>query len=239
MLAITRRVLWLLPLGVFVFVFPVVLEAGGGMTGFLGTYVGIQCGLVLAITLLLYPVTSIFGRIPLADFARGVAPAQLVAGSTRSSIAALPALVQGGRERMRLPSSATGVVLPLAIALFKLSRTVSAPLRLLVLAQVYDIPLAAGTIGIFLATVILLSFGTVGLPSGVLPVPTLPAYVAAGMPIEGVLILEAVDAIPDIFKTVLNVTGDMSAATILARGRRDAVGSAAPNGEPLLLPDAA
>ena len=45
----------------------------------------------------------------------------------------------------------------------------------------------------------------------------LPAYIAAGIPIEGVVILEAVDAIPDMFKTVLNVTGDMSAAAILAR----------------------
>ena len=113
--------------------------------------------------------------------------------------------------------TATGVVLPLAVALFKLSRTVSAPLRLFVLAHVYQIPLSAGTVAIFLVTIVRLSFGTVGLPSGVLPIPTLPAYLAAGILIEGVVILEAVDAIPDIFKTVLNVTGNMSAATILAR----------------------
>ena len=40
---------------------------------------------------------------------------------------------------------------------------------------------------------------------------------AAGIPIEGIIVLEAVDTIPDIFKTLLNVTGDMSAATILSR----------------------
>ena len=59
-----------------------------------------------------------------------------------------------------------------------------------------------------------------GLPSGLLAIPTLPAYMAAGIPIEGVVILEAVDAIPDVFKTVLNVTADMSAATILSRSER-------------------
>ena len=212
--------LWFLPPGVFVLVFPIVLEAGGGVTGFLGVYVAIQCALVLAMILLLYPLTSALGRVSLRDFARGVAPAQLVAASTRSSIASLPALIQAGRDRLRLPATATGVVLPLAVALFKLSRTVSAPLRLLVLAEVYQVPLAAGTVAIFLATIIVLSFGTVGLPSGVLPIPTLPAYMAAGIPIEGVVILEAVDAIPDIFKTVLNVTGDMSVATILSRNGR-------------------
>jgi Na+/H+-dicarboxylate symporter len=82
---------------------------------------------------------------------------------------------------------------------------------------VYHVPLGATTVAVFLVTIILLSFGTVGLPSGILPIPTLPAYIAAGIPIEGVVILEAVDAIPDMFKTVLNVTGDMSAAAILAR----------------------
>ena len=222
-LALTRWVLWLLPLGVFALVFPIVLEAGGGVTGFLGKYVVLQCLLVTAVILLLYPVTSVLGRTSLSAFARGVAPAQLVAASTRSSIASLPALVQGGRDRLGLPAAATGVVLPLAVALFKLSRTVSAPLRLYVLAQLYHIPLTVTTVSIFIVTIILLSFGTVGLPSGVLPIPTLPAYVAAGIPIEGVVILEAVDVIPDIFKTALNVTGDMSAATILSRSSRDTV----------------
>jgi Na+/H+-dicarboxylate symporter len=224
MLRLTRWILWLMPLGVFVLIFPIVLGAGGGVAGFLGSYVVIQCALVLLVTLLLYPVTSGLGRIPLSAFARGVAPAQLVAASTRSSIASLPALIQGGRERLRLPPSATGVVLPLGVALFKLSRTVSAPLRLFVLAHVYQIPLSATTLAIFTITIIILSFGTVGLPSGAVPLPTLPAYVAAGIPIEGVVILEAVDAIPDIFKTVLNVTGDMSVATILSRSSRGDLG---------------
>ena len=220
MLRLARGLLWFLPVGVLVLVFPIVLEGGGGVTGFLGLYVAIQCALVLAVILLLYPLTAALGRVSLREFARGALPAQLVAASTRSSIASLPALVQAGRDRLRLPPAATAVVLPLAVALFKLSRTVSAPLRLLVLAEVYHVPLAAGTVAIFLVTIIVLSFGTVGLPSGVLPIPTLPAYLAAGIPIEGVVILEAVDAIPDIFKTVLNVTGDMSAATILSRRDR-------------------
>lgn len=220
MVELTRRLLWLLPAGVFVLVFPIVLEAGSGMTGFLGLYVVIQCALVLMVILLLYPVTAFLGRVPVFEFARGVSPAQLVAASSRSSLASLPALVQGARDRLHLPAPATGVVLPLAVALFKLSGTASAPLRLFVLAKVYDIPLSLGTVAIFLVTIIVLSFGTVGLPSGLLAIPTLPAYMAAGIPIEGVVILEAVDAIPDVFKTVLNVTADMSVATILSRSDR-------------------
>jgi len=62
---------------------------------------------------------------------------------------------------------------------------------------------------------LLISFATPGIPGGNPGVPTLPAFLAAGVPAEGVLILDAVDAIPDIFKTVLNVTADLSVATIV------------------------
>ena len=45
-----------------------------------------------------------------------------------------------------------------------------------------------------------------------------PLFVAIGLPPEGIGILIAVDAIPDVFSTVLNVTGDLAAATIIQRG---------------------
>ena len=48
-----------------------------------------------------------------------------------------------------------------------------------------------------------------------------PLFLAIGLPPEGVGILIAVDALPDVFATVLNVTGDMTAAVLVARGERD------------------
>jgi proton glutamate symport protein len=68
--------------------------------------------------------------------------------------------------------------------------------------------------------VLILSFSAVGVPGGGSAFRSLPAYLAAGIPIEVYVILEAVDTIPDIFKTLTNVTGDMSAAAILSRGDR-------------------
>ena len=47
-----------------------------------------------------------------------------------------------------------------------------------------------------------------------------PLFVAIGLPVEGIGILIAVDAIPDTFSTVLNVTGDLAAAALVARGDR-------------------
>jgi len=219
MLIAVRWILALTPVGVFAFSLAFALGAGGAAVGVLGAWAVIGSGLSLLATLLLYPLTALLGRASAREFARAVAPAQLVAATTRSSIAALPALVQGGREHLRLPDAATGLVLPLGISLFKLNRTVSSTAKFVFLAHVCGVSLSAAHLTTFLLTVGILSFSTAGVPSrGTLR--SLPAYLAAGIPLEAVVLVDTVEAIPDVFGTVLNVTGDMSAATLLSRGSR-------------------
>jgi proton glutamate symport protein len=217
MLTVVQWILIGTPLGVFALTYSPALRSGAGAAGMLGAFVVLVCALIVVFTLLLYPVTALFGRIPMRTFARGVAPAQLVALSTRSSIASLPALIDGATRTLKLPATATGFVLPLTVAVFKMNRPISTTAKLLFVAHVYNVPLHASTIVVFLATVILLSFTAVGVPDGGVAFTTLPAYLAAGLPIEAIVVLEATTTIPDIFKTLLNVTGDMSAAAILSR----------------------
>jgi Na+/H+-dicarboxylate symporter len=88
---------------------------------------------------------------------------------------------------------------------------------LLFLAHAFGVPLGVDRILVFVGTIFLISFATLGIPGGNPGVSTLPAFVAAGVPVEGVLILDAVEVIPDIFKTVTNVTADMSVAGIVTR----------------------
>jgi proton glutamate symport protein len=224
MLILVRWVLLLTPVGVFVFSLSLALETGGTAAGLLGAFVLIQCVGMLVVTGLLYPLTALLGRVPVRAFARALAPAQVVAVSTRSSIASLPALIQGARDHLRLPGTATGFVLPLSSSLFKLNRTTSSTIKLLFLAHIYGIDLSPMAVVSFVAAIILLSFSSVGVPGGGVAFRTVPVYLAAGVPIEGIVILETVDAIPDIFKTLLNVTGQMSAATLLSRGHPQVAG---------------
>ena len=220
--ALLILVRWLLvatPIGVFALSYGLGRESGLGALGVLGGLVALQCGLMVAFTLLLYPISAVLGRVSVGAFARAILPAQLVALTTRSSIASLPALVEGA-HKLRLPASATTFVLPLTVSLFKVNRTISSTSKLLFLAHVYGIPLTASTIATFVATVVVMSFSSAGLPGGGAAFKTLPAYIAAGLPIEGIVLAEAVETIPDIFKTVLNVTGDLSAATLLSRAHR-------------------
>jgi len=228
MMILVRWLLAFTPVGVFALSYVLGRETGFEAAGVLGGLILLQCGVMTLFMLLLYPVSAILGRVSIGAFARAVAPAQLIALSTRSSIAALPALVEGGRTHLRLPESGTSFVLPLTVSLFKVNRTISACSKLLFLAYVYGVPLTGGKVVAFVAVVVALSFSSVGVPNGGSAFKTLPAYLAAGLPIEGIILAEAVETIPDIFKTLLNVTGDMSAATLLSRGSRVAALAGSP-----------
>jgi proton glutamate symport protein len=219
MMVVIGWVLAVLPIGVFSLCVDFASRVGLGVTGVIASYVVLLCAALVLAALLLYPLTGLAGRVSIARFARAVAPAQAVAVSTRSSLAALPALVEGARRHLALPDSATGFVLPLSVGVFKLNRTVSSPLKLLFLAHVFGIRLQPEQLAAFLAIQVALSFSTAGVPS-MGTVRSIPAYVAVGIPLEGVVLLDAMEAIPDVFKTLLNVTGDMSAAAILSRGER-------------------
>lgn len=223
--ATMRVVGWLLlltPVGVLALCFGLGRGAGLGAAGLMTFYVLLYAVVNTLFILLLYPLTAALGRTSMRRFARAVAPAQLVASSTRSSMAALPALVEGGRTHLGLPVSATGFVLPLSLSTVKVSLTVGVPLKVVFLAHIFGLHVSPGQMVALAGMLLLLNFTTVGLPSGGGPFRTLPAYVAVGMPIEGVVILEAIDLIPDIFKTLVNVTADLSMATILTRSDRPA-----------------
>lgn len=218
MMVMIRWILVGTPVGVFALILEMALGAGTGAAGILLAWVLFVSGLLVVFTVLLYPLTVVLGRTTLRQFARAAAPAQAVALGTRSSIAALPALVEGGREHLRFGAPVTGFVLPLCVSTFKQNRTISSTGKLLFLAHVFGVSLTMGDIFAFFLVVLLLSFSAVGVPRGGAAFTTLPAYLAAGIPIQGIVILEAVETIPDIFKTLINVTADMSVATVASLG---------------------
>ncbi|MCU0292206.1 MAG: dicarboxylate/amino acid:cation symporter [Thermoanaerobaculaceae bacterium] len=219
-LHVVAWILWMTPLAVFALVLRLALHIGLDTLGLLWFYVLIVCGWMLAVTCALYPVSAALGRTSLGTFAKAVAPAQMVAVSTRSSLMSLPALVEGGREHLHLSPSATGFVLPLCTSIFKMSTMTAEPVRYLFLAHLFGVPITLKTSAIFLVTLTFLSFSGVGIPGGGSGFDTLPAFVAAGIPIEGLVLVVAVDTIPDIAKTVINVTGHMSVATLVTRSDR-------------------
>jgi proton glutamate symport protein len=216
MLVLVRWIILAAPLGVFALVLPLAVHAGGTLAGAIGFYVAAYSIASIAVTLLLYPVAAIGGRIPLRRFARAALPPQLIAFSSSSSIASLPALVETAEKNLQLPERITGFVLPLAVSTFKIAGPVSWTIGALFIGWFYDVPLHANRIATIAFAAVFLAFAVPGIPRGAFIMLT-PLFLAIGLPAKGIGILIAVDAIPDVFATVLNTTGHLVAAVLVAR----------------------
>ena len=216
MFVLVRWIIAIAPLGIFALVLPLATHAGPSLVGAIGFYIVAYAGASVAMTLLLYPVVALAGGIPVRRFARAALPAQLIAFSSSSSIASLPALVESAELGLGLSNRVTGFVLPLSVSVFKLAAPVSWTVGALFVGWFYGVPLHAKELATIAFAAVFLAFASPGVPRGAFIMLT-PLLVAIGLPPEGVGILIAVDAIPDTFATVLNVTGDLAAVAIVAK----------------------
>lgn len=221
MMVLVSWVILAAPIGVFALAVGLATRLGGSAVGALGFYVLAICAFFLGTTILLYPLAVIVGGVSLRSYAKAISPAQAVALSTRSSLASLPALIDVSEKRLKLPSAVGGFVLPLAVSTFKMSTPITHLCGALFLSQLYGVPLSGAQMLVIAALGVVLSFSSPGIPSGSLII-MMPVLAYVGLPAEGVGILIAVDVLPDATKTVLNVTGDIVAATIVARHSGDA-----------------
>ena len=217
--AMTVIVGWLIaiaPLGVFALAMTLVVRTGLGAVRALALYIVLLSGVIVLVTLLLYAVAVFAGRQPLARFARALVPPQVIAFSARSSLAALPAMVESARTRLALPAPVISFVLPLAVTTLRLSTPIMWGVSLPFLARLYGIHIGPDQLALLIGSGILLSFSVPGLPSASIFLMG-PFITGLGIPIEAIGLLVAADSIPDLFKGVLNVTGHMTSAAVVAR----------------------
>jgi Na+/H+-dicarboxylate symporter len=209
-------VLALAPIGVFALTLPLATQMGVALVGALGYYVVIVSATSLVLALALYPVVALTTGVTIRQFARAAAPAQAVAFSASSSLASLPALIEGAESRLVLPSAITGFALPLAVSMFKFVSPVATLTAVFVTSRLYGVAIAPAQLIPTVAVAALITIGTPGIPGGGL-LAGVPVFVTAGLPAEAIGFFLAVDAIADRFRAPANATADLAAATFLAR----------------------
>jgi len=223
MIVIVRWVLWVAPLGVFALILSVCARTGLGMLSALGVYVLVECVLYLAVTLLMLVVAVAWGGERFRRFAAALVPAQVVALSTQSSLASLPAMLESADSRLGYPKQVTALVLPMAVTLCRLTSPVQYVTSAAFIAWAYGIDLSAAQLAAGAVLAIVISLGSVGLPGQVTFIATnLPVAQAMGVPLSPLGLMLAVDTLPDALATLGNVTADLTAACVVARqSRRD------------------
>ena len=217
MIVIVHWVLWAAPVGIFALVLALTARAGLGMLQALGIYILLECALYVLAVLLLIVVAVTVGKRRFRHFMAGLVPVQAVAASTQSSLATLPAMLDSAQNRLGIPARVSGLVLPMAVSLFRITSPIQYLATACFIAWALGVDLSATQLATGVALSVLVSMGSVGLPGQAIFLATnLPVTSAMGLPIAPLPVLMAVDAIPDVLATVGNVTGDMTATAVVA-----------------------
>lgn len=208
-------VMKLAPIGIFALVFPLAATLGLAAITALGAFIFIASGLIVLLTLLLYVLVAFTTSVKPGEFARALAPVQIIGFSTRSSLAALPATYTA-TAALGIAPKVSGLVLPIAVTLFKFASPVGRISGTYFIATLYGIELEFTTMAIIAGAIGLFSFYSPGIPSGGLLIMA-PVYLSLGLPVEGIGLLIAVDLIVDMFITASNVTANVVVAMLAQR----------------------
>ncbi len=220
MVVIVHWVLLAAPVGVFALAIGVGAHAGVGAAGVIFQYIAIVSAATFGVTILASLLAILWGRVPPARFFAAAAPTQVVAATTQSSIATLPAMLEAAREGLGVPARVANFVLPLAVALFRMTSPVANLGVCFFIAALYgrEPSLAQIAGAIFVAYAV--SIGSVGLPGQVSFFASIaPICITLGLPVEVLGVFLAVEIIPDIFRTIGNVTADLAVTAVLGRTR--------------------
>ena len=170
---------------------------------------------VAVMGLLIYPMTIMFlSKVSIKEFFSAMLRPQIVAFSTASSMVTLP-VTMSACDKMGVSKEVTGFVAPLGATINMTGNAIYYTLVALFFAQFYGIDLGMAQ---YIAIAVTASLGSIG-QAGV-PGPTLmvvAVLVAAGIPIDGLPLLYALDRIFDMIRTVLNITGDAACAVVTDR----------------------
>ena len=217
-LQIVDIIMLMAPYGVFALLGGLVVDFGGSADLFiaLGMYsITVIIGLLMMI-LVIYPIIlKSFTKVKYLDFFKAISPAQMLAFSTSSSAATLPVTMERCEEHLGVSEEVSSFVLPLGATINMDGTSLYQAVAAVFIAQAfgYDLDLAAQLTIVLTAT--LASIGAAAVP-GAGMVMLVIVLSAIGIDPEGIALIFAVDRILDMMRTVVNVTGDATVATVVA-----------------------
>lgn len=210
-------VLWLAPLGVFALAYGLGARSGAAAFGGLAHYVLILVTTGAIIWLGAVLLALVGAHVGPARFLRASIPAQAVALSTQSSLASLPAMLEGA-DALGVRRETADVVLPIAVTIFRVTSPAFNLGVALYVAAWAGIALTPWQIGIGVGVATLTTLGSVSLPGSVSFIGSIgPICLAMGLPIEPLGLLVAIESFPDLMRTLGNVTMDMALTATIDR----------------------
>tara|TARA_Y100001954_G_C15810863_1_gene605121 strand:+ start:1288 stop:2577 length:1290 start_codon:yes stop_codon:yes gene_type:complete len=206
------------PYGVFALLAGLVVDFGASAELFiaLAKYsVTVIVGLLFMIFCVYPLILSVFTKVKYLDFFKGISPAQMLAFSTSSSAATLPVTMDRCEEHIGVSKEVSSFVLPLGATINMDGTSLYQAVAAVFIAQAFSIDLDMGQQLTIVLTATLASIGAAAVP-GAGMVMLVIVLGAIGVPTEGLALIFGVDRLLDMLRTVVNVTGDATVATIVA-----------------------
>ena len=148
-------------------------------------------------------------------FLRAIRPAQLIAFSTSSSSATLPVSMECAEENLGVSNAVSSFVLPLGSTVNMDGTALYQGVAALFIAQVFGTDLTMGDQLAIVATATMASIGAAGVPGAGI-VTLAMVLTATGIPPVGVALILGMDRLLDMFRTAVNVTGDLAVTAVMA-----------------------
>jgi proton glutamate symport protein len=171
---------------------------------------------LVCLTFIVYPIIlRLFTKMGYMQFFKGIYPAQLVAFTTSSSAAALPATMERVEKHLGISEDISNFVLPLGATINMDGTALYQGIGIVFIAQALGIELSITAQLVIVANVVISSIGVAGVPGGAM-VTTMILLKSLGIPAAGLALIFAPDRILDMCRTVTNITGNAVVAVIIA-----------------------
>ncbi len=215
-MAIVGWMMRLAPYAVFGLLARVMINTGVGVLTGLGVYIAVVLLGMLVLLAVFVAIAVILGRQRPWQFLGDIRDAQLLAFSTDSSAATMPLSIKVAEERLHVPPSISQLVMPLGASVNMGGTALYQGLATLFMAQLFGIDLPLSSLVALVVTALGASIGAPATP-GVGIVVLATVLQASGVPLAGLALILGVDQVLERVRCVLNVTGDLVAATVMDR----------------------
>lgn len=215
--AIIHFAMMVAPLGVAALIFTVSSRFGFDLLIAIAAFVLTVLAALLAHVLITISgiVRFLIGMSPLMFFSR-IRAALITAFSTSSSNATLPTAIDIAQEQLGVPQRIAGFVLPLGSTMCMNGTAIFEGITVIFLAEIFNVDLSIGQMAAVMVMAVLTAVGAAGVPGGSIPL-LVGVLTMFGVPGEGIAIVLGVDRLLDMSRTTVNVCGDLSATTWVAK----------------------
>jgi Na+/H+-dicarboxylate symporter len=218
-MTIVKWAMWLVPFAVFGLMAKMASQVGLQTLVGMGVYVGTVLAGLLILIIFYALVVMIFGRVNPGWFMKRIASVQLLAFSTSSSAAVMPLSIQTAEEKLDVDRETAEVIVPLGATMNMDGTALYQSIAVLFLAQMAGMDLSMAQMFMIVLTLVASSIGAPGTP-GVGMVILGSVAGNFGIPTTGLVLILGVDRILDMSRTVVNVTGDLTACVIFGKKKR-------------------